>query len=385
MSILLVEKTEEGLQCAVINRGKLYACQSVIASTSLQEGQIFIGIVDRAVKGLHAVFIRLPGGASGFLPIAPASMLPPSGSPLTVQVKHPPIGKKQAMLTEEISLPAATLVFLPFGKGIRLSSRITDPEERDRLKQLGASLSVLQGGIILRSAALECPAEELQRELAILMDHWTSIASHSRTAPALLWGGSDVLTRFLQEEKGRLEYVLTNEPDALPDGLSCSIRTSETPFLLHNVRHKLERSLRRTVQMKSGATLVIDPCEAMTVIDVNSARTASGKSAAETAEKINVEAAWEIARLLRLRDIGGMILIDFIDMPTAEARDRLTAAMREALLEDPNKTVIHDITVLGIMELTRRRTQVQRASLPDQPCPHCGGTGIILFPDEEDA
>ena len=151
---------------------------------------------------------------------------------------------------------------------------------------------------------------------------------------------------------------------------------------MHNVEHKLKRSQQRTFLMKSGATLVIDRCEAMTVIDVNSAMSGGGRNIADTAEKINSEAAREIARLLRLLRIGGMILIDFIDMATEEAKERLLSYMKELLQEDPIKTVVHDITPLGIMELTRRRADTPLPALPDIPCPHCAGTGVM--PESED-
>ena len=135
--------------------------------------------------------------------------------------------------------------------------------------------------------------------------------------------------------------------------------------------------------MKSGATLVIDPCEAMTVIDVNSALASGGQDIEKTAARVDKEATWEIARLLRLRQIGGMVLIDFIDSASESVRDMLINEMKTALSEDPVKTTVHDFTQLGIMEITRHRKDIPYEALPDIPCPCCGGTGISFDSDVE--
>jgi len=387
MSILLLEKTEKGLRTAVMNRGRLYACQDIQAGGMLLENQVYSGIVERAAKGVHAVFVRLPGKDTGFLQLPAGKKLPASGERVIVQVKRPPTGEKKALLTQDIALAGTHVVFLPFGHGIRLSARIQDANIRASLKQAGEQLAFTEGGLILRSAAISSDADVLRGELSHFQALWQDITLRAKAAavPGLLWGGADPVSQAIAEETGRLEYVLTNVPEALPANLSRPVRFSEHPFLLHNVEHKLELSLRRTVLLKSGAALVIDPCEAMTVIDVNSGMAAGGKDMAETAEKINLEAVWEIARLLRLRSVGGMILVDFIDMPSEDARARLLDAMRAALVEDPVKTTVHDITVLGLMEITRKRTREPAANIADLPCPHCGGTGAMLMNIEEDA
>lgn len=380
MSILLVEKRGDTLNAAVMMRDRLYAYEGENAA-SLHESQVYLGVVDRVLKGVNAVFVRLPNRETGFLQYSTGAKLPASGERLIVQVRRPAFQNKKALLTEDISLAGNALVYLPRARGIRVSSRITEEDQRRALRDKAASILPEAGGFILRSAAQSVPLEQLKNELDSLVLRWQEICEKAKAAtPAILWTGNGFLDKLLQEEATRLEYVLTNAPEALPPSVSCPVRTAEHPFLLHNVPHKLEKSLRRTVQMKSGATLVIDPCEAMTVIDVNSAQ-ASG----ESAEKINLEAAWDIARLLRLRGIGGMIVIDFIDLPDDAARDRLIQAMREALKEDPIQTTVHDITPLGLMEMTRRRTQSSMPPLPDQPCPHCGGTGVVLSEIEEDA
>ena len=384
MSVLLIEKGPEGLQAAVMNRGRLYAFQ---AEDGGMESCVFLGVVDRAIKGVSAVFVRLPDHETGFLQLSPNEKKPASGERVIVQVKRPPNQNKKALLTRDIALAGSYIVYLPLGKGVHVSSRIETAEEKSALREKGQCVKPGTGGVILRSAAASASAEQLSSELSVLSDCWRRIREKaaSVSAPALLRGGEDLIGRMLAEETGRLEYILTNEPSALPKGCEIPVRSCEHPFLLHNIRDRLEKSLRRTVRMKSGATLVIDPCEAMTVIDVNSAMASGGKSIGETAERVNAEAAWEIARLLRLRGIGGMIVVDFIDMASAEAKERLIRTMREALAEDPVKTTVHGITTLGLMEITRRRTQTPLGTLPDTPCPHCGGTGVYLSDTEEDA
>ena len=384
MSILLVEKDGQGLQAAVMHRGKLYACRSE-SGGSLREGQVYSAVVDRVLKGVSAVFVRLPDKQFGFLPLSAGEKTPASGQRLIVQIKRPPTQTKKALLSTDIALAGDALVYLPRGSGVHVSSRIENAEEKATLRALGSLLDCSGGGVILRSAAAGCDLQALKQELDVLRARWQSILAVQESAPRLLWEGENMLAILLREERSRLEYILTNAPGCLPAALPCPVRTCDHPFLLHTVQHRLERSLRRTVQLKSGATLVIDPCEAMTVIDVNSAQAAVGKSIAETAEKINAEAAWEIARLLRLRGIGGMIVVDFIDMASEAAKERLLAVMREALSEDPEKTTVHDLTALGLMELTRHRAQTPFSPLPDAPCPRCGGSGIDLQPVEEDS
>jgi len=384
MSILLAEKREGQWAAALMHRGGLYAYLRQDSAVSLLEEQIYSGIVDRAIKGVSAVFVRLPGKEYGFLPLEKGESLP-SGAKVTVQVRRPPNGTKKALLSRDITLAGTHVVYLPFGSGVHLSSRLKESDKEALLEKYGAPAPEI-GGMILRSEALSCDPDALRQELNTLEERWQAIQEQARkaSAPRLLWEEGSPIAHLIREEGSRLEHVLTNAPDELPERPTCPVRYSERPFQLYNVEHKLDRSLRRTVTLKSGANLVIDPCEAMTVIDVNSAMAAGGRSIAETAEKVNREAAWEIARLLRLRGIGGMILIDFIDLPDAAARERLMNEMRNALLEDPVKTTVHDFTALGILELTRHRGQTPLPPRPDEICPCCGGSGVKT-PKEEDA
>lgn len=385
MSVLLIEKNGTSARAALMIRNRLYAYQDELSVGALREEQILLGTVDRHIKGISGVFVRLPGKEYGFLPFAENEPSIPSGTRLILQIKRPPNHGKRALLSREIALPGSHVIYLPLSRGVRASNRC-EAEDKARLRALGKGLKA-EGGMIVRSSALHATAEELQAELDRLTERWQDIRARAsaKTEPCLLWDGEDFIAKTLREEAERLEYVLTNDVSAVPADCAPPVRHSEHPFTLFNVEHKLETSLRRTVRLKSGATLIVDFCEAMTVIDVNSAMAPGGKSIGETAVKVNREAAWEIARLLRLRGIGGMILVDFIDMETDADRENLLGEMRLALAEDPVKSAVHDFTALGLMEITRHRVQEPLDAVPPIPCPHCGGTGVLIPADEEDA
>ena len=210
-----------------------------------------------------------------------------------------------------------------------------------------------------------------------LWEKWQLIQekiSHAQ-APCLLETREDILGRILREERGGVDEILCANPDSLPS-VSCPVRACENSFAIYNVQSHLEKSLRRKIWLDCGGFLVIDKTEAMTVIDVNSGKFTGGKSGTEgTFLKLNLEAAREIARLLRLRNIGGIILIDFVDMQSEESREKVSAALTEALHNDPVKTVLHGFTSLGLMEMTRKKIETQITPLP--LCPRCHGTGLI--------
>ncbi len=385
MSILLLQKEDAGLRAAVMRDGKLYAYRSQQDAAAIHEGQIYLSVVDRAVKGVGAVFVRLPGSEFGFLPIPSGQRAPASGERVLVQVKRPPTNAKKAFMTRDIAIDGEHLILLPCSDSLGVSSRVEDAAIRRSLRETGRAIKPRGMGLVMRSAAQETDTDVLKAELSDLTARWQALESirlHTSN-PALLWDGESMLSQLLREEGTALESILTNAPELLPDHLPCPAHTVEHPFMIHAVDHKLEKSRRRTQLLKSGASLVVDRCEAMTVIDVNSAMAKGGKGIEQTAERINHEAAVEIARLLRLLGIGGMILIDFIDMDSEEARRRLTDTMREQLRQDPVKAEVIDITPLGIMELTRRRVQSPLSELPDIPCPHCMGTGCMDLPEEE--
>ncbi len=385
MSILLIDKTPVGVRAAVMKDGRLYAYHSSESGGGICEDQIYLAVVDRMAKGVNAAFVKLPHGDFGFLPYDKEKRPLRSGERVLVQVKRPPNNAKKAFLSLDVSVGGKYLVLLPMGGGISVSRSIENDDSRKQMRQVGKKLKVASCGLIMRAEALDASEEVLIEERDALLKRWQEISKLANTlpAPALVWDGDDIISILLHEEEKHLEYILTNAPELVPASVTCPIRQADEPFLLHNVEHKLKRSQQRTFLMKSGANLVIDRCEAMTVIDVNSAMSGGGRNIADTAEKINMEAAREIARLLRLLRIGGMIVIDFIDMATEEAKDHLLSYMKELLQDDPMKTVVYGMTQLGLMELTRKRADTPLPPLPDPLCPHCAGTGILQESEDE--
>lgn len=385
MSILLIEKNDSSVRAAVMHEHRLYAYRSSEGSGGICEEQIYWATVDRMAKGVNAAFVKLPRGEFGFLPYDKEKRALRSGERVLVQVKRPPNNAKKAFMTLDVSVGGKYLVLLPAGGGISVSRSVEDEEQRKALRQLGKKLKIASFGLIMRAESLTADEDVLIEERDLLLSRWQEITKKANAlpAPSLVWDGDDIVSQLIKEEEKRLEYVLTNAPALLPASLPCPVREADEPFLLHNVEHKLKRSQQRTFLMKSGANLVIDRCEAMTVIDVNSAMSGGGRDISHTAEKINMEAAMEIARLLRLLRIGGMIVIDFIDMASQEAKDRLIAYMKELLADDPMKPVVYGITQLGLMELTRRRADTPLPALPDPICPHCAGTGVMQESEDE--
>ena len=196
-------------------------------------------------------------------------------------------------------------------------------------------------------------------------------------APAMIDSGLGPVEKMLRDTKCDVCEIVTNAPEAFAN-FTVPVRTAPHPMMLYNIQGKLEKSLRRKVWLDCGGNLVIDPCEALTVFDVNSAKDlGTKKGATDTLTRLNIEAAKEIARLLRLRRIGGIVLIDFVDMQTDAERAYVRDALEEALFDDPVKTVIHGFTALGLMEISRKKTSAQLAQINDTPCPHCRGTGIL--------
>ena len=376
MKRLLIQTKDAQTQYALMEEKHLLAFFQE-QSGGMESEQIYLGVVDRIVKGMEAAFIRLGKDTVGFLPFSECKTKPRSGDKMLVQVKRPPTGEKAAYMTADISLAGRTVLFTPLLQRITLSKRIEDEAERARLLEIGKRICPENCGLVMRQESATASEDEISREMQQLVDKWQAIqekCSHVQP-PCLLEAREDILGRILREERGGVDEILCPDPQSLP-AVSCPVRACENAFSLYNVQNHLEKSLRRKIWLDCGGFLVIDKTEAMTVIDVNSGKFTGGKSGTEnTFLKLNLEAAKEIARLLRLRNVGGIILIDFVDMQNEESREKVSAALLEALQDDPVKTVLHGFTSLGLMEMTRKKIETQLSPLPI--CPRCHGTGII--------
>ncbi len=313
-----------------------------------------------------------------------------------VQVAKDPIGTKGARLTTTISLAGRKLVYLPRDPHIGVSQRIEDEAMREHLKDLLTSIrpETEKGGYIIRTSAEEgATAEEFEQDMAYLGRLWKEIRASRETkpAPSLLYQDLSLAQRVLRDmvhqtteaieiddEKSYAELVEFAER-FVPDVRGhLKLYKGERPlFELHGIEEEIARALERRVDLKSGGYLVFDQTEAMTTIDVNTGRFVGKRDFSDTVFKTNLEAAQVIARQLRLRNLGGIIIIDFIDMVCDEHREAVLAELRRSIALDRTRMTVSDFTELGLVEMTRKRTRESLAHVLCEPCPVCGGRGEL--------
>jgi ribonuclease G len=287
------------------------------------------------------------------------------------------------------------MVLMPTVSYVGVSRRITDDDERKRLRQIARDLKPKDMGIIIRTVAEKKTKEELERDLAFLLRVWDKVQRRaaSSKAPSLIHSDLGLVfrvvrdelnqdtTRMLVDDVNTYSRVLDLLESVSPEMKDRVIyyRDKEYPlFQLYGVDAAVEKALGRQVWLKSGGYLVIDKTEALTVIDVNTGRYVGTKTLADTVFKINMEACEEIARQLRIRDVGGIIVVDFIDMDIIEHRQKLLAEMEKQLRHDHTKTVVVGLTGLGLVEMTRKKVRQSIDAVMNRMCPYCGGKGVVL-------
>ncbi len=318
------------------------------------------------------------------------------GQTIICQVVKNPIGLKGARLTQEVSLPGRFLVLVPGSTAYGISKRLDD-NERKRLRRILDEIRPEGHGLIVRTAAQGATAEDLAHDLEQLLGRWREIDEKAKRlpAPALLYSEPHMAVRVIREELNDqyrglviddLElfelvrgYVRDIDP-ALADRVEYFDPSVEPLplFERHHIHEQLHKALDRKVWLPSGGSLIIERTEALTVIDVNTGKNVGSSSLEETVFKNNLEAAEEIARQLRLRDIGGIIVIDFIDMEVKANRQGVIAAFRAALARDKTPTQVFDISELGLVEMTRKRVGEGLVEALSHTCPMCSGRGIVF-------
>jgi ribonuclease G len=315
------------------------------------------------------------------------------GQELLVQVSKEPIGSKGARVTANISLPGRYLVHMPGTDHVGISRRIEDPEERDRLRDAVESERSGQDGFIVRTACEGMTKREIRDDVRFLTRLWAHVqqTAEGATAPALVHRDLDLILRVLRDlftaDVERLvvddaaEYARIREfaeavmPQLVP---RVHLYGGTTPlFEQHGVETKISRALERRVWLKSGGYLVIDQTESLTTIDVNTGRYVGKKDQEETVLRTNLEAAKQVVHQLRLRNIGGIIVIDFIDMEKLANRRKVFDALQEAVRADKARSTILQISELGLVQMTRKRTRESLGQLLLEPCPHCDGLGRL--------
>ena len=327
---------------------------------------ILLGRVERVVPGMKAAFVGIGQDKAGFLPLEEhaAKELPPlrSGDRIMVQVRKAAQGVKGAFLTREINLAGEYVLLSPMTQQIAVSSRITKDADRKRLKALGADVAQGRFGLVMRTSSLEADEALLRAESDRLWATWQEIAAKAPTAhaPSVLHAPRTLLDAVIDDYRPRgIDRIVTNDA-ALASHLAPIAPTmvmGDNLFHVGRISNQLAQGLERRVWLKSGGNLVFDPCEAMTVIDVNTAKFTGDKSLEETVLQLNLEAAQEIARQVRLRNCSGIIIIDMIDMHDPAHRQRVLKELESCFASDRVKTVVHGLTSLGLVEMTRRRTR----------------------------
>ena len=379
-------------------------------------GNIYKGRVDNVLAGLEAAFVDIGLEKNGFLHVdeivlpgveAPrrgrgtgrdnrqiTDMLKP-GQEIVVQVVKDPLKTKGARLSMDLTIAGRYMVYAPYGEGVGVSRRLDDPE-RDRLRKEAAKLDLKGAGAIIRTAAQGAKRADLERELLYLfkLNEVLQKRVAETPAPALVFQEADLSVRVVRDIfSASFERAVVDDPKQHHRLLSFFSRTApelvdhvelwETPrplFEAFGVEEVLDSTLSRRVDLPSGGYLMIDYAEALTVIDVNSGSfTGRGKGARleDTITKTNLEAAEEVVRQLRLRDIGGIIVIDFIDMARARNRDAVLKSLRKSLDEDRTKTFVVEISPLGLVEMTRQNVTDGVREIMTRPCPTCDGDGVI--------
>ena len=333
--------------CAVKEDGILVEYVRVDAGE--QSGAILLGKTDRLMPGMNCAFVDIGRKKSGFLPLDEnggsfTGDRVRSGETMLLQVKKEEIGEKGAFLTRDVTLAGSLAILMPMNRYVGVSSRVQDPETRERLKKTGEEIAGGRFGLVLRNAAEEADAEAVGQEAESLFEAWQEIAEKAAR------GGKPGTVLYSDDPAERLRE------DYAAGGIDGITEATESD---PEIRRQLKQAGERTVRLTGGGNIVIDRCEAMTVIDVNTASMAGKGSKERTVLETNLEACDTAAQQVRLRNLSGIILIDFIDMDTETDRSLVLEKLGECFARDRIKTVIHGWTKLGIMEMTRKRTRAE--------------------------
>ena len=415
-------------QIAVLEDGIVVEHFVTSAASASLVGNIYLGIVQNVLPSMEAAFVDIGRGRNGVLYAGEVNWeaaglggsnrkieqaLRP-GDYVVVQVSKDPVGHKGARLTTQVSLAGRYLVYVPGASSTGISRKLPDTE-RQRLKEILREVVPSDAGVIIRTASEGVKEHDIRADVTRLQDRWTQIAAQAQEtkekaagAAVALYEEPDILVKVIRdlfnEDFAQLivsgeeawttinEYVNSVAPELVSKlnkyesvGLSEG-QAGPDVFAVHRIDEQLAKAMDRKVWLPSGGTLVIDRTEAMTVVDVNTGKfTGSGGNLEQTVTKNNLEAAEEIVRQLRLRDIGGIVVIDFIDMVLESNRDLVLRRLTEALARDRTRHQVSEVTSLGLVQLTRKRLGTGLIEAFSTTCPHCGGRGITLHADPVDS
>ena len=413
--LMCVHTTKEATHIATLEGRTMveYTVAKAADETNQIDGNIYVGRIQNVLPGMELAFvdIGIPKNAvlyRGDISLADDDIegrapndkrieqMIRSGQTIVCQVTKNAIGAKGARLTQEVSLPGRFAVLVPNSSTIGISKRLPDGERR-RLRKIIDDVKPERHGIIIRTAAEGVASDDLARDVTSLCEKWDAIEAEvaKSNQPRLVYRDLDLAVRVLREEfnddfRGVIiddadlynkvrDYVLAVNPE-LADRIELYDRSAEELPLFERyfVHEQLHRALDRKVFLPSGGSLIIERTEALTVIDVNTGKNVGTTNLEETVFRNNLEAAEEVARQLRLRDIGGIIVIDFIDMETKSHREAVASALRQALSRDKTRTQVFDISELGLVEMTRKRVNEGLLESVSKVCNICDGRGFVV-------
>ncbi len=404
--VMVVRQAEDRIQIAVLEDGVLVEHYVTKGASASMVGNVYLGRVQNVLPSMEAAFVDIGRGRNAVLYAGEVNwdavglegqpkrieFALKSGDPVLVQITKDPVGQKGARLTSQISLPGRFLVYVPHGSMTGISRKLPD-NERSRLKSILKRVMPEDAGVIVRTAAEGASEDALEADVERLQALWTDItdATSSATPPELLYSEPDLAIKVVRdmfnEDVAKLvvsgdsawrtvdAYISAVAPDLL-DRVDHWVE-AEDIFAHYRVDEQLMKALDRKVWLPSGGSLVIDRTEAMTVVDVNTGKfTGSGGNLEQTVTKNNLEAAEEIVRQLRLRDIGGIIVVDFIDMVLESNRDLVLRRLVECLGRDRTKHQVAEVTTLGLVQMTRKRIGSGLLESFSETCEVCAGRGV---------
>ncbi len=409
---IIVNCDNRATRVALLEKGKLVELDIERPLQHRVVGNLYKGIVANVLPGMQASFVDIGLEKNAFLYVddiftdwddespppvrSTIDKLLRVGEEIMVQVIKEPYGSKGARVTGQITIPGRYLVLVPGADYIGVSRRIESQAERDRLRREVEKLKPEQLGLIVRTVAEGVETEVMAQDLQFLVQLWNRISTRfqQKTAPSILYQDLSLTCRiardlFVEEFSS---FLIDNEHEydkvrEIVDYISPHLKNkvkyyqeAEPIFERYGVEIEIEKALARQVWLKSGGYLVFDETEALTVVDVNTGRYIGRRNLADTILKTNLEAAEEIARQIRLRDIGGIIIIDFIDMTIEDHRRKVVDKLNSSIKNDRTKTYVLGITNLGLVEMTRKKVRQDLSEYLQQPCPYCGGSGRVLTP-----
>lgn len=409
---ILINVTPPETRVAIVENGVLQELLIERASKRGLVGNIYKGSVCRVLPGMQAAFVDIGLDRAAFLHVSDLNsndreravqdqieLAFREGQELVVQVIKDPIGAKGARLTTDISIPSVYQVFMPYCKVSGVSQRIESETERARLRAIVETFlrEHNSGGFICRTAAEGVDESALRADMLFLQKLWSSTAQRIKTVrvKTLLHEDLPMSMRVLRDlQRNRVEKIRVDSRETylrlhkfakefVPESLTLIEHyAGERPlFDLYGVEDEIQRALGRKVPLKSGGYLIFDQTEAMTTVDVNTGAFVGGRNLEETIFKTNLEAAQAIARQLRLRNLGGIIIIDFIDMRDAEHKQLVLQSLERSLEKDHAKSSISSVSSLGLVEMTRKRTRESLEQILCEPCPCCSGRGVLKTPE----